>query len=346
VEALIQADHRRQDVRVEEDAGALRRAAARMAAGRAGVRAGEAELVATELATNIVRHAAPGGYVLYRPVEDGIELLAVDRGPGLRRLAGWRSWASPEDERAPAPPLRGGGLGVGLRGVERIASTFDLYSTRGAGTVVLARLGERRRHRAASFRWGAVNVPVTGDGDSGDGWAVTGDGHLAAVVVDGLGHGEAASLASRAAIAAFAEGPVNDLEDFVRRAHEAMLGTRGGVVGVCSIDPVRDQLTYAGVGNVAGRVLLGGASHSLLSREGVLGTQATAPRARLARYRWGPGAALVLASDGLRSQWDPRSYPGLLAHDPGVVAAALQRDHGRSTDDATVLVVQDLRRAA
>jgi anti-sigma regulatory factor (Ser/Thr protein kinase) len=326
VEALSQAAHRRHTVRVDEDVGALRRAVARLAAARPGIRAGEAELVATELATNIVRHAPPGGYVLYRPAGAGIELLAVDRGPGLR----------PHDGR---PPHRGG-LGLGLSSVERLASTFDLHSVPGQGTVVLARLGEPAR--PGPFRWGAVNVPLDGEGESGDGWTVAVDGLLSAVVVDGLGHGPEAHAASAAAMSAL-RGPLTDLDGFLRRAHQAMLATRGGVIGVCSIDAAGARLTYAGVGNVTGRLLLEGTSRGLLSREGTLGTQSQAPRVHVMEHRWEPGAALVLASDGLRGHWDPRAYPGLLGHDPAVVAATLHRDHERGTDDATVLVVEDTR---
>jgi anti-sigma regulatory factor (Ser/Thr protein kinase) len=345
VEALSQAAHRRRAVRVEEDVGALRRAVARAAAGCAAVRAGEAELVATELAANIIRHAPSGGHVLHRRIDDGVELVAVDRGPGMRRLGGWRSWASPADGGAAPGSFGRAGLGMGLAAVERRASTFDVYSVRGEGTVVLARLGVRPL-RAGPFTWGAVNVPLEGEIDSGDAWAVAVDRSLAAVVVDGLGHGPGAEAASRAAIAAFGQRRMTDPGDFVRRAHGAMLGTRGGVAGVCSIDPAEDQLAFAGVGNIAGRVLRDGASQGLLSREGTLGTQAPAPHVHLTRCPWGPGATLVLASDGLRGHWDPRAYPGLLEHDPGTVAAALHRDHGRTTDDVTVLVVRDLRSRA
>jgi len=62
--------------------GALRRAVARIAAAQPGLRAGEAEPVATEPGTNLLRHAHPGGYVLVRTAGDGIELLSVDHGPG------------------------------------------------------------------------------------------------------------------------------------------------------------------------------------------------------------------------------------------------------------------------
>jgi anti-sigma regulatory factor (Ser/Thr protein kinase) len=350
---LTQPAHRRYPIRTEEDVGVVRRAVARMAAPLGGVRPGRAELVATELATNILRHATTaGGYVLSRPVGDGIELLAVDHGPGLRAVdmpPASRPAVHPyqdglANDEAPARG-KGAGLGVGLASVVRQASTVDWYSTP-AGTVVLARVGAPEPTTAGWVRWGGVNVPYGDAGDSGDGWACTGDrSRAAAVLVDGLGHGSGAAAAAHAAIRLFPERPVTDLAGFVARAHEAMRSTRGGVLGVCTMDPERDRLTYAGVGNVTGRVFTGQRSQGLLGQDGTLGTELSPPRIRVDEHPWAPGATLVLTSDGIRSRWDPGSYPGLLAHDPAVVAAVLHRDHARGTDDATVVVVQDLRSA-
>ena len=80
---LRQSCHDRFRITAEADVGAVRRAVAGYAdqvhatpAGR-----GRAELVATELATNLVRHADPGGFVLVRPVPPG----QVEEG--VRRLA-------------------------------------------------------------------------------------------------------------------------------------------------------------------------------------------------------------------------------------------------------------------
>lgn len=57
------APHERYPVRVEEDTWAARRAAGQLAA-TAGVARGTAEIIASELATNIWRHAGGNGYLL------------------------------------------------------------------------------------------------------------------------------------------------------------------------------------------------------------------------------------------------------------------------------------------
>ena len=36
-----------------------------------------------------------------------------------------------------------------------------------------------------------------------------------------------------------------------------------------------------------------------------------------------------MASDGLRSSWDPATYPGLLSHSGRVLAGVLYRDFSR-----------------
>jgi len=60
-------------------------------------RAGKVALVVTELATNLAKHAKDGE-ILFRPIRDengaararGIEILAVDRGPGMPDVPGAR----------------------------------------------------------------------------------------------------------------------------------------------------------------------------------------------------------------------------------------------------------------
>lgn len=350
----IAAAHRRYPVVVQEDVGAVRRAVRALAATVPGLLDGEPELVATELATNLLRHAAEGGYLLVRALSDGVELIAVDRGPGLP--------ASALDSLAagtqPAlPPLRGGGLGVGLATVRRRAELFDYYSST-QGTVILARLCAAAapvaaKAAAGQWRWGAVNVPLGGAGPSGDGWAVSAGTRLAAVVVDGLGHGPEAAAAAQSALTAFehwhvpvrnASGHTQDqTAALIEQTHQAMRGTRGGVLGACLIDPDKDELLFTGVGNIHGRILAAGKHNHLLSRPGTLGTELPVPRARATVHAWAPGSVLVLASDGIDTRWDPAAHPGLLRRHPAVLAAVIHRDHTRGTDDATVLVVKDTR---
>lgn len=329
--SLSAAAHERHPIANLEDVGAARRAAARLVQ-LGAIDTGQAELITTELATNVLRHG-DGGYLLLRPDGDGLEIIAVDAGPGIN------------DRPRPDPPRWSAGLGAGLATVTRLATTTDVYSSP-AGTTVLARLVPTAGGDAASgLVWGGVNVPLDGEEESGDAWAVRArpDGSVWALVVDGLGHGPQAARAAAVAVREFERADGGDASTFVRRAHEAMNGTRGGVLGLCSLDPAGGRLEHIGVGNVAGRIVNGRKGRGLVSQNGSLGTHLPLPRLHRMSYEWTAGSVLVLSSDGIRSSSDPVPYPGLLGHHPAVIAATLHRDHHRSTDDATVLVVKDDR---
>src|SRR5262245_50968761 len=114
-------------------------------------------LVATELATNLVKHATHGGDLLMRIGGEGmsdVELISLDRGPGIRDVA--RSLA---DGHSTA-----GSPGNGLGAIRRMSEDFDIYSNE-RGTAVLARLRSRRaaRPHRGSFDIAAISVALPGE---------------------------------------------------------------------------------------------------------------------------------------------------------------------------------------
>ena len=124
----------------------------------------------------------------------------------------------------------------------------------------------------------------------------------------------------------------------LQRAHEPMRQTRGAAVSIASLDAAAGSITFAGAGNVSGRIVSGVEDRSLLSQHGTLGVQVRRPQ-DLA-YAWPPHAVVVLHSDGLTSRWNLRDSGALLQADPAVIAAWLLRDHTRGHDDVTVVVVR------
>ncbi|MBA3710727.1 MAG: anti-sigma regulatory factor, partial [Planctomycetes bacterium] len=93
------------------------------------VRRGKIEIVATEMATNILLHAREG-HILVRThgLVEGIELLAIDRGPGMANLA-----ECLRDGFSTA-----GTAGNGLGAIKRQSAVFDIYTQPGIGTIVLS----------------------------------------------------------------------------------------------------------------------------------------------------------------------------------------------------------------
>jgi anti-sigma regulatory factor (Ser/Thr protein kinase) len=334
VESLRQPSHDVFTIADEADAGAVRRTVAghaeRLSADDGG--RGRAELVATELATNLLRHARPGGWMLTRPIPPAsVEIIAVDRGPGIDDVVTVlvRNNGSPK------------GLGCGLAAVRRASSRFDMHSHHGTGTTVLAVVDVRTSPDPVASTRPVGGVSVAMDGDCGDGWAgvATAD-HVAVAVADGLGHGPKASLAAEAALRAFAAAPTG-ISGYVARANDATRDTRGAAVAMCVLRRAAGELDYVSVGNISARLWWDGGERGLMSVGGTVGTQVNPPSAHVFTYPWPPGGRLVLWTDGLKSHLDLAGHPDLMAHDPAVTAAVLHRDHTRGRDDATVVVLSD-----
>jgi anti-sigma regulatory factor (Ser/Thr protein kinase) len=318
----------------EADIGAVRRrfVALAAAAGLDENRTSDAALIATELASNVIRHARHGG-ALIGPITEGarrgVAIAAWDRGPGMDVAACLRDGMS-----------TAGTAGVGLGAVSRLATSWDAYAPRGHGAVVVARVFPARSSHRARFATGGVCVPYPGLAVSGDAWATHELGHVLTVVAcDGLGHGDGAAAAATAALDAFRTRPDAAPAAILERAHAAARATRGAAATVVRLDLTAREATIAAVGNVTAWIY-GDTQRQLVAQHGTLG-QALPSRLREERYPFPPGALLVIASDGLKSRLELAGYPGLAACDPLAAAAVLWRDYHRGRDDATAVVVRE-----
>ena len=294
---------------------------------------GRAALIATELGTNLARHGQ-GGEILLQPVPGegaaGLELIAIDRGPGIDNVA----------ERLRDGSSTYGSSGTGLGAIRRQSDEFDIHST-SQGTVVLARLWPQRR-RPAERGWqvGSVSVAKAEEPVCGDSLGILRAGMTAAAMVaDGLGHGLAANTASEEARRLFCAHFPASPAVAVQKIHAGLRATRGAAVGVAMVDFAASRVTFCGIGNIAGLAVSDGNVRRFVSMNGIAGH--TAGRIQEFIYPCqGEGLLIVLHSDGLSGNWSLDRYGGLAARHPGLIAAVLFRDAGRRRDDATVLVMK------
>jgi anti-sigma regulatory factor (Ser/Thr protein kinase) len=316
-----------------------RRTAREMALGLGMDEAGaeQVAIVATEVCTNLLKHASRGQILLQTAAEESdaipfLELLAVDQGPGMGNLDqcltdGYSTSSSP---------------GQGLGAIQRMSKQSDIYTLPGKGTVVLARWWRSPDgwKPGAGFRLGAVNVTKPGEEVCGDSWGFRRDDRdLVILVADGLGHGTEARLASVEAVRQLSLNSELPPKALLIRVHEALRSSRGAAVAVARIDCVRGKLTYAGVGNIAARIYAGSQSRqNLVSLNGTAGHQCD--RIQEFSYPWPDDGLLVLHSDGLSTATGLEPYPGLSARDPALIAAVLYRDFCRGRDDATVVIAK------
>ncbi|WP_298231424.1 SpoIIE family protein phosphatase [uncultured Azohydromonas sp.] len=313
-------------------AEARRRAvAAAEALGFDEVRAGQLAIVATELGTNLIKHGG-GGRLLVGCGSDHVELLALDKGPGMADLA-----ACLADGYSSA-----GTAGNGLGAVRRLAQSFHVASWPGKGAAVLAclsRSGGPAREPDHGEALGGVSIAKPGERACGDAWAAHVEGRVRTVfMVDGLGHGTEAAVAANEAVAQFQRSRHEPPAQIVQAVHQALRHTRGGAVAVARIDPASATVSFVGLGNIAAAVVGGGTVRRMVSHNGTAGHNAR--KIQAFDYPCGPGALLVMHSDGLSSGWSLDAYPGLQRMPPLLVAGVLYRDFARGRDDATVVVAR------
>jgi anti-sigma regulatory factor (Ser/Thr protein kinase) len=314
--------------------GEARRLAASVAAeaGLSEAARSDVGIVATELTTNVLRHAGRG-MLLVRQLEGaggGIEVLCVDAGPGMRDPV-----ACMADGYSTA-----GSMGTGLGAIRRLAHGFDIYTLPGRGTAVVTRFWARREPavmRDAAMLAGLA-VAVAGEVECGDAWAArSGPGGTTVLLADGLGHGPAAATAAGTAVEIFRAHPAMPPADLITLMHAGMRSTRGAAVAVAAtgLAPA-DGVRYAGVGNLGAVLARAQDSRSLMSHNGTVGVQAR--KIQELGYPWPAEAVLVMHSDGLQSHWRLDQYPGLSQRDAALIAAVLYRDFTRGRDDVSVVV--------
>ena len=295
--------------------------------------AGRVALGVNELGNNLLRHAG-GGELLLGPARGGVDLLSLDRGPGMDLARCLRDGYS-----------TGGTAGTGLGAVKRLASEFSGFSLPGRGSVIAThfRDGEPPEAPTKTFRVAGLAVAAPGEYVCGDAWGhrrLPG-GQLALLLADGLGHGPDAAKASDAAVAGLQHASASLLTSpsaALRQVHEALRSTRGAAASLVLVDASAGRLLYSGAGNVVGRLVSGVSDRTLLSQHGTLGLQVRTLQD--IAYDWPAHAMLVQHSDGIATRWNLSDVPGLLQCEPAVVAAWILRDHCRGRDDATVVVVQ------
>jgi anti-sigma regulatory factor (Ser/Thr protein kinase) len=296
---------------------------------------GRIAIIATELATNLVKHAG-GGEIVIGSFDDcegkGLELLALDKGPGISDVQKALS-----DGHSTA-----GSAGTGLGAARRAADVFAISTLLGRGTAVVARVRTPNQPRRSSCCIvSGLCIPYPGEVVCGDGWAVAAvDERFVVLLADGAGHGPEAHRAATRAIEILREKTKAAPEEVVQRVHGALGATRGAAVAVARLEPEANggNINFVGIGNISAALIDGTDMRRMVSLNGTAGY--VAPRIRAFQYAYRDTPTVILHSDGLTSRWDLSEYPGLMGAHPALIAGVLYRDFRRGRDDASIVAVR------
>jgi anti-sigma regulatory factor (Ser/Thr protein kinase) len=337
VGALLSQDGDAELVVVRDEADvSIARQAVRARAATQGLARDRAEALVTavsEVAHNQLRHAGRGEMHVRSLERDGtkaVEVQARDRGGGIADPS-----AALRGRQAGAPATSAG-LGIGLAGAYRLADEIDFDVRQGEGTTLWLRKFATPVPRSEVAILGR---PIDSERVSGDDACFARrSGGLLLAVADGLGHGPLAHEPAARAIALVAAASSAQPAELLHACQPALLQTRGAVMAIVHVQAGDGSLVHAGLGNVSCQLHGGRTVRRLPSNPGVVG-QAGGPL-RVHEYVEPLEGRYVLAmfTDGLTSRLDLGADPALLREPPLVIAHQLLVQHGRSHDDALVLV--------
>jgi len=162
-------------------------------------------------------------------------------------------------------------------------------------------------------------------------------------VVDGLGHGERAESAAKAAVQYVGHHLAQSLDELFAGCDRALRNTRGVAMSTVIIDKAAGTLTYTGIGNT--RAMIVGEPRVkdtdrktiiLSSNYGIVGGgyKTLSPETALLTA----GNLVILYTDGVEETIGVSRYDDLLRADLQQLAERIIQDWGRETDDAAVLV--------
>jgi anti-sigma regulatory factor (Ser/Thr protein kinase) len=291
-------------------------------------RRGNLAIAVTELVRNMVIHAGGGQLLVLPGPGQCLDLLALDKGPGIPDVD-----SAMRDGYSTA-----GTAGIGLGAVQRLADEFDIHAPPGSGTAVFCRFGAAGPADMAA-QVGGLSIAQRGEAVCGDAWASRlHPGRIILMVADGLGHGQQAADASQEAVRVFLEHPDLSPPEVLELAHGALRKTRGAAMAICEWNLGQQTLLFTGIGNIAGMILTGDASRSLVSHNGIVGHEMR--KIREFSYPCPTGSLVIMNSDGLISQWKVEPSTGLAVRHPALIAGVLHRDYARGRDDVTVVAAR------
>lgn len=305
--------------------------------GFSSIRAGELDIVVSELVSNIVKHAG-SGELFYRLIDEtdrnkAFEIFCIDNGPGHDNMHKMMKDGMSSSNT----------LGHGLGSIDRLSDFFQIYSANNWGTIAYARIlmNEVPRKYTSSkdtIHLDSLQVCMPGEQICGDGYDMKKVNDETLIFLgDGLGHGEKANEAVQQAIIAFRTCEETEPTDIIRFIHQKVKKTRGLVGTIASYNHTSKIWKICGVGNIATRLYEGLNVKKAFSHNGIIGLNIPSIMSNYimpkADYQH-----IIMFSDGIRNHWELNQYPSILKYSPAVIAATIFKDNARRSDDMTILV--------
>ena len=299
----------------------------------------ELAIVASEMASNLVKHAR-GGQIILTAVEDGdrlgIRIESLDNGPGI----------ADADQVITDGFSTAGSMGCGLGAINRLMDEFEIRPRPDGmtGTQIICMRWRRENFQGRGtcpLSYAVATRAYHIIGPNGDSFVIkTWKEFSLVALIDGLGHGQQAHQAAQATREYIENHYDQSLEALFLGVERICRGTRGVVMAVarfdCRITPIK--ISFAAVGNIEARVFGSPSPMNFIMRRGVIGSNA--PKPVITEQSWNPEYILVLHTDGLKTIWSWSDFPELASMPATQTAQRLLQKLAKDNDDATVVVVR------
>ena len=202
-------------------------------------------------------------------------------------------------------------LGYGLGTVNRLMDEVEIVSstTGQTGTLVVCKIWQRRRHltsESCPLDFGIATRPHPQMNDNGDDFFIkTWNNSAVVAVIDGLGHGKQAHLASRAARHYLQRHFDQPLKNILTGIDCCCKATRGIVMALVRFDWPDTRFSFVSIGNIETR-LFGVSPVDLRICRGIIGKNMPIPQ--VTTHPWSSNAIMILHSDGLKATWSWNSF--------------------------------------
>jgi len=298
----------------------------------------EIRIVVSELASNIIKHAGEGTVTLSVITENGrsgMKIESNDSGPGI---------AETELVIKDGYSTKGS-LGYGLGTVNRLMDEFNIKSNIGSDSGTYISCVRWLRNKKENVRNYDLDVGVATRmhpkmNVNGDAYVIKRwDEHLLIGIIDGLGHGQFAHIASEKARSYVETHFDQSFENLFLGVERACSVTRGVVMALANINCKDGDMIFASLGNIetkfSGRV----EPMNFIIRRGIIGVKSVKPV--ITRNEWQKGSMMALYSDGIRSHWRWEDFTEFINEPSGIIAQKLLSSLARDNDDATIIIVKE-----
>lgn len=285
----------------------------------------ELRIVITEITKNIIKHSSSGK-------------LSISFGEGEEKGV-YIVAENPTDKHDTAEIFDDGystanTLGIGLGAVKRLLTDVKVKVENGRFILTGKKIFSEKKDSV--IQTSVFSRPKPGFKSNGDAYFIKRYEDSAIVaVVDGIGHGDKASEASKAALKVIEDKYRDDLEQVVLTVHRRLHGSRGCVLGIVRMNK-DGKIEYLGVGNIRTQIYTTERYKRLVSFDGLLGSNVRTLRTD--RLALSTPCLIVLHSDGVSTfNFDDKR----IVYRPVMeIAKEAFEQHKKSTDDATLLIAR------